>query len=482
VNLFTFLSTLINMLERGFQFLYDALVELLGGVPKKSETYHAEFVSAGSVASRWNKGFNLTGTRNLKISDSYMNAMICGGSGSGKTSVVLLPSIYSMKSSKVINDPSGELLLQSGGYLRSEGFKVIELNFLRPEISAGYNPLIRAQSSSEIQKIASMLVRGSLGTKSSDPFWTNLAITLLWILISILKKQEPQFYNLCNVRHLLNQMGSNPKAVDSLFAKDADEKLYAEYLSFISYDQKIVSGVLASCKSALQLFNDDSIAKVTSHDSISFKGFRERPTILFLRNSIPDQRYYSILTSLFFEQFFSFLLSELPSTEHQDIFLLIDEASSLYIPTLPIAVANVRKHKAGIMLLLQDYSQLANQYGEHDSKGIRSNCYAKVYFPGQTLDTSRYLEAELGQFEFEKEDGKRIVRPLMTNDEIRTMSKDRALLICGNNPPVFAHTRPFYKNAWFKRYSKIPYMPSISDHIPEVPLLPLEHNNSIKYA
>jgi len=446
-TVFEILIGLLNSLFESLEFIFQ--------VSKQKKEYNSSFAPQGILLSRYNYGFNLTGRRKLSKKDCYQNALIIGGTGTGKTSVVLIPSLYSMTESFVIHDPSGELYMKSAGYLKEKGFEIKVLNFAKPQNSSGYNPLIRANGSSEIQKVASLLVETSLGGKTKDPFWNTQATALLTMLITILKKQDPEFQNLYNVRQLLNNLGGNPESIDDLFTEYADDALFAEYKSFISFDEKVVSGVIATCKAALQIFNDEYVAKVTSFDNIDFMNLREKPTALYIQNSIADQKYYSVLTSLFFEQFFAFLLGRFPKDHEKDIFLLIDEASSLNLPTLPLAVANVRKHRAGIMLLLQDFNQLVHNFGKYDADGIKSNCFAKMYFTGASLETTKELEQTLGKYQYEDEKKGTVVRSLMTNDEIRTMKVNRALLVCGHHPPILARLRPYYKNSLYRQYSKI---------------------------
>src|SRR3569832_2092084 len=445
-------KALFKLIEETLRFLYELGEMLLTGIPKKNKGYKADFIPAWNILSSRYTGFCLTGRKNLSVKHAYQNALVIGGTGTGKSSIVLIPSLYSMTSSFIVHDPSGELYFKSAGYLQNKGYEVKVLNFANPAISCGYNPLIRAYSASDVQKVASMLVDNALGGKTKDPFWNTQAVSLLSLLITILKKQEPQFQNLFNVRQLLNALGGNPEAVDALFSKDADDILFAEYKSFIAYDEKVVNGVIATCKAALQIFSDESVAKVTCFDNLDFQEFRDKKVALFIQNSVADQKYYSVLTSIFFEQFFSYLLGCFPKEGEQDIFLLIDEASSLNLPTLPLAVANVRKHRSGIMLLLQDYGQLVHLYGSHYAGAIKSNCFAKMYFTGQSLETTKELEQTLGRYEYEEEDGKKVVRPLMTNDEIRTMQSNRALLICGHNKPIMVRLKPYYKRYAYKQY------------------------------
>lgn len=467
-------SAIIELLESLFKFIFEFFEVLISGIPKKNKGYTAEFISVGNILSSSQYGFCLTGRRNLSVKDSYQNALIIGGTGVGKSSVVLIPSLYSMRSSFIVHDPSGELYSKSAGYLYLRGYDVKVLNFANSDFSCGYNPLSRAQNLSDIQKLAALLVENSLGKGSKDPFWHTQATALLTMLITILKKQEPQFQNLYNVRLLLNQLGANGERVDALFSRYADDALFAEYKSFLSYDDKVISGVIATCKASLQLFNDETVAMVTSNDTLDLGDFRKKPVALFIQNSVADQKYYSVLTSLFFEQFFSFALGCFPKQDEQDIFLLIDEASSLNLPTLPLAVANVRKHRCGIMLLVQDFSQLVHHYGKYDADAIKSNCFAKMYFTGQSLETTKELEATLGKFEYEDEAGKKVVRPLMTNDEIRTIKSSQALIICGNYSPVIAKLKPYYKRSHYLKCSEIPLPEKVNEFtIQKIPALDL---------
>ncbi len=464
---------LIELITAAFTFLFEFIEALVTGVPKKNREYKAEFVSAGTLLSGRSQGFCLNGRKNLSVKNSYQNALIIGGTGVGKSSVVLIPSLYTMVSSFIVHDPSGELYTKSGGYLKARGYEVKLLNFANPDVSSGYNPLERAKSSSEIQKVASLLVSNSLGV-GKDQFWNTQATALIAMLITILKAQEQQFQNLFNVRQLLNHLGGNPEAVDSLFSKHADETLFAEYKSFVSYDEKVRSGIVATCKAALQIFSDEYVARVTAFDTLNFQDFRNKRVALFIQNSVADQKYYSVLTSLFFEQFFAFLLGRFPKENEHDIFLLVDEASSLNLPTLPLAVANVRKHRSGIMLLVQDFAQIVHHYGRYDADAIKSNCFCKMYFTGQSHETTKELEATLGRYEYDDENGKKVIRPLMTNDEIRKIDSNRALLVCGNYPPMMARLKPYYKKSLYRNYSTLPIHESKTE-IQEgaIPVLPL---------
>ena len=455
-----FFELIVLILESIFKLFGELLGLIFDSVGKRKHAYTADFVSERRLLSRHHTGFCITGRRNLSNKDSYVNALIMGGTGTGKSSVVICPSLMSMTGSFFIHDPAGDLHTFCSGHLVSRGYTVKVLHFSRPEISAQYNPLERVYTSSDIQKIASLLVSNALSSGKEDPFWSNSAIALLCLLITILLKSQPkQFQNLYNVRHLLAKMSSDPHQVDALFDHYADPVLKSEYTAFIASDDKVVSGVLATVRAALNLFADESIAQVTAGDTLDMENFRKKPTAIFIQNGTADARYFAPLTSLLFEQIFASLLKKLPEKDEQDAYLLIDEAATLTLPTLPLFVANARKYRAGSLICVQNYTQLVHSYKLQNAEAIRANCFTKMYFTGQPLDTCKELEDTLGKFEFKDEEGKVILRSLMTADEIRTMLVDCAILICGHHPPIRARLRPYYKRRDFRRYSQLPPAP-----------------------
>jgi len=417
------------------------------GGPKKPQPkpYQAHFGSTKKLLSPWHRGFRLTGKESISVHNSFQNAMIIGGTGVGKSSVVLIPSLLTMQGSFVVHDPSGELKRTTARALEKQGYTVKTLNFANPTQSCGFNPLARITSAAEVNKVAALIVRTSLGG-NGDPFWDLQAVNLLSMLIQIVMASPNHRATLGVVRELLAEVARDPNSLGSIVASLENRQLLNEYEAFLALDAKVKLGVVATVMSALQVFSDSQVVAATSHDTISFDTLRTRRTALFIQNPIADQAYYSVLTAIFLEQLFASLLKKLPKSDlDHHVFCLIDEASSLYIPSLSVVIANVRKYRVGILLALQDFSQLAERYNHHDAETIRSNCFAKLYFTGQSLATSRELEEQLGRYQYPDQNGKTVVRPLLTNDEIRTLPKNQALLLLGHHRPLLVKLKPFYK-------------------------------------
>lgn len=449
-------------------------IESLIGQERKTE-YDADFVPASEILNKFDEGFCLTGSHCLSITESYKNGVAFGGSGSGKTSTILINSALLMargNSSLIFNDPSHEIRLLVSGALVEIGYEIRVVNYSSLN-SECFNPLKRCKTISDIQKLASLLVRNSLGD-AKDPFWNKSAEAIISLFSRyLIFYAEPENRTLYNLLHLVNVFAGSPEKIDRLIVKTKDEKMLSEYKAFVAYGDKTLSSILATVKASLTLFTDEIIASITSIDTIDFAEFRTKKVALFINNSVPDMHYYGALTSLFFQQFLNELLVRIPNKNENSIFFLLDEASSMYLPGLSTTISNIRKYNSGILLIYQDYHQLEHIYGTYEAKNITANCYAKVYLPGQPIGTCKELETVLGRFEYLDEDEVRHTRQLMTADEIRMT--DKAIVLIGNKPPIHAKLSPFYNDWRLNKKTKLaPYESSNKLSFDTPPLIQLD--------
>jgi type IV secretion system protein VirD4 len=382
--------------------------------------------------------------------------MIIGGTGVGKSATVLIPSLLTMHGSFVVHDPSGELHAKTANALIERGYTVKTINFSEPKGSVAFNPLLRIHNQSDINKVSEMIVRTSMKGGGQDAFWNLQAQSIIRIFITILMTQDVKYCNLANVKHLTDCILAKPKELDKLFSRFADDRLFQEYAGIQAYDPKLKTSIIATCQSVLQLFSDSAVAQITSHDTLNMGMFRKKPTALFIQNNVTEQTYFSVLTSLLFEQFIKYTLQALPSDKDLPIFFLIDEASSLTLPGLPVAIANIRKYRAGILLALQTFNQLSQMYNKDDAETIRGNSYAKLYFTGQPLQTAEELERLIGKIEYTDAKGVKKIRPLISADQIRTMPIDKSLLVAGHHRPIRLDMTPYYKNWAFRKQTAPP--------------------------
>ena len=452
-----------------WNFFTDSILALFD-VPNKN-AFNAEFGKETLIGSRFNKGFVISKHRKLTRRKSFENLLLAGPTGSGKTTRLLIKQLFELKWCTIIlNDPSKELYILASGYL-AQFFTIKTLNFSNAAESSGFNLLSRIRKMSDINRIAQMLVAATLDKGgSSDPFWGLQSRLIITVFIRLIKHQPKEMQHMGSVLKVLNTFAANPERVDEWIAATGDEKLILEYSSLVKMPERTLQNCVASAKAALLPFDDEEIAKVVSHDSIDFDELRRKPHVIFLHDSVTDKKYTSTLNAAFFEQAYAHLLDRLPGKKELDLFFVLEEASSLYIPTLPLALANARKHRVGTFLCVQQPDQMETMYKD-DAKNIYGNCVSKLFLPGITsMNLLRELETLSGKATVEDKKGRNVVRPLLTVDELRMLKKDRVLIVSGNHPYVMGRTSPYY-NSWFKYlpYSKMEPVPLKGD-IPEGPV------------
>lgn len=109
-----------------------------------------------------------------------LNVLVIGGSGASKTRSYVLPNILEANTNYVITDPKSEVLLATGGYLKSQGYDIRVLNLVNLEESDGYNPFRYIRDEKDALKLVNNLIQATTpkGSHESDPFWTSATRSL----------------------------------------------------------------------------------------------------------------------------------------------------------------------------------------------------------------------------------------------------------------------------------------------------------------
>ncbi len=421
-----------------------------------SHTYNAKFGDASEYLSSFNEGFAIVGNKAITKSLSYENCFLCGPTGSGKSSVVIFSSLVNLskgKSSIIINDVSGELW-KTSAYLARQGYTILRFDASDSTNSETFNPLLLCKTISDINKLALIVVRNAIGQTKGDPFWENSSIMLIALMSRYLVfHTEEKYRTLQNVLRLIEKFAVDGKSVDKLFIRTKNESIIDAYKATLVIGGKTIQAIIASARTALQLFVDIEVCKVTASNSIDFKLLREKPVALYVCNPLKDLKYFKPLASLFFQSLFDFIVSRIPGKDERSIFILIDEFASMRFPDIALTVSNIRKCKAGLLLCMQDEMSLKSQYGEAEAHQIKSNCSTQVYMKGLPLNSCKDLSQILGRYTIIDEEGKEHgARNLMEPDEIRMC--DEAIVLINNKPPLKCRTMSYFENIWMGGLTK----------------------------
>lgn len=406
-------------------------------------------------------GLLVDGRRRISPSLSYRHMAVIAPSGTGKSVNIICPNVLALnRGSAVITDLSGEIFQATAGKKADDEFRIAVLDVTDTNRSLSFNALHRANTHTEINKVAeSLIVSAFPEQNASNKFWNDSAESTISILIRCLKRGDDKFANLPNLFFLLNNFGADGSGLDDFVRTYADEITFAEFLGIRSNSPRAFASIIATARTALKAFGDPKLSEISGSDTIAFESLRARKTILYLVVPEHEIRFYSGWLNLVYTQIFNFCMqTEKKGESYLPISFLIDEAGNTKIPGFATYASTIRKKKCSITLALQDVMQLTTLYGHAGASAILNGSIStRIYLPGCSLETCQDLERILGKQTLEDpETGQRFQESLMTADEIRTMPDGTGIMISGSSLPAQIRLTPYFKRRDFRRFSKIP--------------------------
>ena len=413
----------------------------------KDHSLKASFGKANKILSPYEEGFCIDGKNYfMSIPKSRENLLVVGGSGRGKSQIIAIPTLLNAKGkySIIINDPSRELSVATIPYLQSVGYKCSILDFGK-KTGSYFNVLDGCRGNLiQMRKVAKTLV--SATSHEKEDFFTLSAEDCITLFIQYVTESEPyEFQNLANIYYLLVEYLAGPNAIEQMIATRGSDDVFRKFRALAGMSENTKKSVIASALAALSYVGCDPIlSEITSRTTIQFEEFRRQPHALFLQIPVGDTKFYASILSLFYQEFYRYCFSYLPSAEEKDIFMIMDEFSLLNIQGYSEIISNARKFKIPQLLIIQSEALLYAKYGENVAKNILNNCNTKVYFGGLTSEVYD-LERILGNYEYkDKDTGSMRQRPLLTASEIREL-RDEILVLISGEKPLKVPITPAYK-------------------------------------
>ena len=402
----TYLETLKN-----FTGIYLLLVVFLAYKYEESKPYDGkEYGSA-----RWSKDGEqykiLSKTSGIILAkDNYLpvdkqgntNVMVIGGSGAGKSASFVIPNVLGLLGSYVFTDPKGELYDKTASYFKANGYDVKVLNLVTPAASDGFNPLLNADTETDIDIITNTIIRGQeTGSSGNDPYWDNMAEQLLKALIYFLKAtrgpEETNLTSCANLVRLANNSGNFNIVTDLMEILPPDHLARKAYKNVELATDKAYSSILSTLQSKLGKFESPEIAALTATNTIDFKDIGKKKTVVYVISSDTHTTYNFILT-IFFSQMIQQLYDYADNNGGQlDIptYFFLDEFANIgQIPDFDKKIATSRSRKISFNIVLQSLDQLEAIY-EKTYETILANCDTHLFLGSNSFKTAEWFSKSL---------------------------------------------------------------------------------------
>ena len=410
-------------------------------------------------------------TRNVRLGlDTHkhrrsLNVLVIGGSGAGKSRSYVKPNILEANTNYVVTDPKSEVLMATGGYLKSQGYNIRVLNLVNLEESDGYNPFRYLRDEKDALRLVNNLIQATTpkGSHESDPFWTKSETALLQAIILMLFQEAPEYeQNFSMVMRVLEyaEVKEEDEEYDSpldlLFQsierEHPDSVAVRQYKVFKLAAGKTAKSILVSTAVRLAPFNLPQIQAITNHDDMDLYTLGEQKCALYA--VIPDNdSTFNFLVSLLYAQAFQALYYSADQIHHGalpcHVHFVLDEFAAMPLPGFTRELATMRSRNISASTIIQNMAQIKELYKD-SWETIPGNSDTILYLGGNESSTHKYISEALGKATIHtKTHGQskgrsgswstnfqQSGRELLTPDEVRQLDNRYAILFIRGAKPV----------------------------------------------
>lgn len=410
-------------------------------------------------------------TRNVRLGlDTHkhrrsLNVLVIGGSGAAKTRSYVKPNILEANTNYVITDPKSEVLLATGGYLKSQGYDIRVLNLVNLEQSDGYNPFRYLRDEKDALRLVNNLIQATTpkGSHSNDPFWEKAETALLQAIILMLFQEAPEYeQNFSMVMRVLEY--AEVKEEDEEYVSPLDLLFQAierenptsvavrQYKVFKMAAGKTSKSILVSTAVRLAPFNLPQIKAVTDHDDMDLYTLGEKKCALYA--VIPDNdQTFNFLVSLLYSQAFQTLYYSADQIHHGalpcHVHFILDEFAAMPLPGFTRELATMRSRNISASTIIQNMAQIKESYKD-SWETIPGNSDTILYLGGNEASTHKYISEALGKATIDTKTHGQTKgksgsystnfqmsgRELLTPDEVRGLDNRYAILFIRGAKPV----------------------------------------------
>lgn len=314
------------------------------------------------------------------------HTLITGGTGTGKSRGVVIPSLLLWEGSAIVMDIKGELSKITSARRERYG----KVYIFHPEGEGHcYDPIKLCNRIDQAQDLARTLIPLP---EQGDPFWSQSAQA---ILSAFVFEGAVMRYKLSDIAE---KICTTPMAelVEHCRTSHIRE---VQVLASIAYDlpEKTLGGIMGELKSKLiTIATDPNIRKATQRADWTPETLEQGATIyLKVSEHLLDQ--YKDLWTVIVSQILKYL-SQREERKNPPILIALDEMPRLSkIDGLTNALATLRSKNVHIMGVIQSMAQLDKIYGKDDRKVIADNCRFKLVLSATDPETQKYFSDLAGQ-------------------------------------------------------------------------------------
>ena len=397
------------------------------------------------------------------------HVLVIGGSGSGKSSAGVIPTLLANSEiAKFAVDIKGELNYKA---TKRTDSKVSVVN-PSDRYSAGYNPLYLLNGTSTETRIyeTMRLISESLISLSADvkdPFWKTSARNLLCgLLIYYYKAGYKSFIELVDVI-LSKTIKESVKEIMENAAATSTERKYM--IQFVDLAEETLGGIVTEMNNHLALFANDMDVRYALRDNPN----KVTPTMLNTGHSIylairehKLTAYYDFLQLVLNQTFYE--MEQRPENAKPVLFI-IDELPRILsagkIERLLDGAKTLRSRRVTLYLIMQSVEALMSAYSESQAMDLISNCPYIMILDAASPKTQKMIVEWGGKFLCQKNSWNSSVAKSSINtsfeeknlidstDIMQLKQKEKVMLVTPYGFYII-NKNPYYKDPVLRKLSR----------------------------
>ena len=327
---------------------------------------------------------------------------VFGGSGLGKTSALLIPSLRAWPSSSSFTiDISGDISANVDAPNKLV-FEPGSDSSVPYDIFAAIDALTDRDDQDEALEQLAFLIMPDIANSNSDAadFYNREGRKILTASLIAFYHHGVDFVEICRTIISLSY-----KELFRQIDASNDQKAILFINGFEGSNEQNTSGCKQSCDAAIKLFaTNERIRKNIRRPTVNEKAFT--PSTIANHNVfviIPDEKLklYAPLMHIIVAQSLEFFSSR-PLSDRTQILFCIDEFASFGKLELTEALRKLRKRHIRIMVLTQSLADIDLIYGKDERKAMMNNFRFKVLLGADDTDTQDYFARLIGKKEVTK--------------------------------------------------------------------------------
>ncbi len=405
-----------------------------------------EFGKAGSVAGLPLLSNGVSGY----VDDKDTHTLIFGSTGSKKTRLFGMPLLNLFAAageSFIATDPKGELFQKTSGYVKSQGYNIVTINFRDLDKGDMWNPLFvpyTLYKEGRVDEATAMLndfvatIAEPTFKNTKDIYWAEAASSFaLANLLLLMECGRPEEVNPASLARLCSQDCED--ILEELSDKMTDDSLCAiNYKGVLSVPDNTLRCIYSTLFSMVRIFvAQKNLSAKLAGNTIDMSSFGKQKTAVYI--IVPDEKTtYHFLVTTFIKQVYETLIGVAQSTPDKRLpvrvnFVLDEFCNIPKIPDMPSMISAARSRNMRFYLIVQSYHQLKGKYGE-DADTIKGNCDNWVFLTSKELSLLQEISALCGST-YSSTEG---VRRLISESELQRLSKEKgeALIMHARQYPI----------------------------------------------